>query len=134
MTATPEMSRATVGRFMDAMVQGKLDDALSLLHDDFVVYEAGGLPYSGEYHGSSGFFELLTKMTEVLMLTRGPTIEHLLADDTVAMRYRLAFTARASGNSIEMSVVEVYTVREGLIVELDVYYKNPSAVAALLAH
>jgi uncharacterized protein len=133
MTATPEISRATVGQFMDAIVAGKLDEARSLLHDDFVVYEAGGLPYSGEYHGPSGFFELLTKMTEVLMLTRGPTVEHLLADDAVAVRYRLAFTARASGNSVEMGVVEVYTVREGLIVELDVYYKNPSAVAALLA-
>lgn len=31
-----------------------------------------------------------------------------------------------------MSLVEVYTVRDGLIVELDVYYKDPSAVAALL--
>jgi ketosteroid isomerase-like protein len=134
MIATPEINRATVGRFMDAIVAGKLDDARSLLHDDFVVYEAGGVPYSGDYHGPSGFFELLKKMAEVVMLTPGPTIEHLLADDTVAMRYRLAFTARASGNSVEMSVVEVYTMRDGLIVELDVYYKNPSAVAALLAH
>jgi hypothetical protein len=32
-----------------------------------------------------------------------------------------------------MKLVEVYTVRYGLIVELDVYYKDPSAVAALLA-
>jgi hypothetical protein len=32
-----------------------------------------------------------------------------------------------------MSLVEVYTVRNGLIVELDVYYKDPSAVAKLLA-
>jgi hypothetical protein len=31
-----------------------------------------------------------------------------------------------------MSLVETYTVRDGLIVELDVYYKDPSAVAALL--
>jgi uncharacterized protein len=31
-----------------------------------------------------------------------------------------------------MSMAEVFTVRDGLIVELDVFYKNPSAVAALL--
>jgi len=30
-------------------------------------------------------------------------------------------------------LVEVYTLRDGLIVELDVYYKDASAVAALLA-
>ena len=39
--------------------------------------------------------------------------------------------ARASGESVEMSLVEIYTVRGGLIVELDVYYKDPSAVALL---
>jgi hypothetical protein len=32
-----------------------------------------------------------------------------------------------------MGLVEIYTVRNGLITELDVYYKDPSAVAALLA-
>ena len=32
-----------------------------------------------------------------------------------------------------VSLVEIYTVRDGLIVELDVYYKDLSAVAALLA-
>jgi hypothetical protein len=32
-----------------------------------------------------------------------------------------------------MSMAEVFTVRDGLIVELDVFYKNPSAVEALLA-
>jgi hypothetical protein len=45
----------------------------------------------------------------------------------------VTFTSRASGKSVEMRLVEVYTVRNGLIVELDVYYKDPSAVAALLA-
>jgi hypothetical protein len=31
-----------------------------------------------------------------------------------------------------MSLVEIYAVRDGLIAELDVYYKDPSAVTALL--
>jgi ketosteroid isomerase-like protein len=125
-------SQATVSRFMDALSAGKLDEARSLLHDDFVVYEAGGLPYSGEYHGPDGFFELFSKMTEALILVPGPTIEYLVADDTVATRYRLTFTARVSGKSVEMSLVEAYTVREGRIAALDVYYKDPSAVSALL--
>jgi ketosteroid isomerase-like protein len=118
---------------MKAIVEERFDEARSLLHDEFVVHEAGGLPYSGEYRGAQGFFELLAKMNDGLELTLGPTPQYLVADDTVAVRSRLKFTGRASGASVEMSLVEVYTVRDGLIVELDVYYKNPSAVAALLA-
>lgn len=44
------------------------------------------------------------------------------------MYYRLMFTARASGKSVEMAVVEVYSICEGLIVQLDLFYKDPSAV------
>jgi uncharacterized protein len=117
---------------MRAIVEERLDEARSLLDDEFVVYETGGVPYSGEYHGPQGFFELLAKMHDGLELTLGPSPQILLADNTVAVRSRLKFIGRASGGSVEMGLVELYTVRDGLIVELDVYYKDPSAVAALL--
>jgi ketosteroid isomerase-like protein len=121
-----------VGGFVKAIGGELFDAARALLHRDFVVYEAGGLPYSGEYHGPDGFFELLGKMNEAMELTPGDSFQFLLADDTVAIRGRLRLTSRASGESVEMSLVEIYTVRDGLIVELDVYYKDPSAVTALL--
>jgi uncharacterized protein len=126
-------AQAVVAKFAKAVVEARLDDARLLLHDDFVTHEAGGLPYSGEYHGAEGFFELLGKMNEGLELTLGHSVQFLLAENTAAMRSRVTFTSRASGNSVEMGLVEVYTVRDGLIVELDVYYKDPAAVTALLA-
>jgi hypothetical protein len=132
MTAMTEDCQAIVVKFMNAIVDERLDDARSLLHEEFVVHEAGGVPYSGDYHGPQGFFELLMNINEVLELTPSPAIQYLRADDTVAMFYRLTFTARATGESVEMGVVEVYSVRDGLIVELDVFYKDPSAIAALL--
>jgi ketosteroid isomerase-like protein len=116
----------------DSNRRGTVGRCAQLLHDDFVGYEAGGLPYSGEYHGPQGFFELMAKMNDGLDVTLGPSVQFLSAEETVAVRFRLAFTSRATGESIEMGMVEVYTVREGLIVELDVYYKDPSAVTALL--
>jgi len=123
----------TLRRFSKAVGENDLDRACSLLHHDFVVHEAGGLPYSGEYHGPQGFRELLAKMNESMELTAGPISHDPLSDDTVALRFGLTFTARTSGESVEMNVVELYRVRDGLIVELDVYYKDPGAVTALLA-
>ena len=58
---------------------------------------------------------------------------YLVDGDKVAIYYRLTVTVRASGQSVEMRVAEVFSVREGRITELDVFYKNPSAVAALLS-
>jgi ketosteroid isomerase-like protein len=123
----------TVRRFMAATGAERQNERLSLLHDDFVVHEAGGLPFSGDYHGSQGFFDLLNRMNDVLELAAGPITTDPLGDHAVAARFRLTFISRASGKSVQTRLVEIYTVRGGRIAELDVYYKDPSAVAALLA-
>jgi uncharacterized protein len=93
---------------------------------------AEGVPYSGDYHGRDRFFGLLTTIYELLELTPSPEMQFLADGDKVVLYYRLTFAARASGKSVEMPVAEVLSVRDGLIVELDVFYKNPSAVTALL--
>jgi uncharacterized protein len=133
MTSQTEDCRAIVVKFVDAIGDGRLDDARSLLHDEFVVHAAAGVPYSGDYHGHEGFFGLLTKIYEVLELTPSPDMQYLADDDKVVLVYRLTFTARASRESIEMGVAEVLSIRDGLIAELDVFYKDPGAVASLLA-
>jgi ketosteroid isomerase-like protein len=125
--------QAIVIAFMRAIGEQRFDDARALLHDDVVVYEMEGVPYSGEYRGPQAFFDLFGQMKAAMELTPGDEIQYLLAEDTVAIRYRLKLTSRVSGKSVEMGMVEIYTVRTGLIVELDVYYKDPSAVSALLA-
>ena len=125
-------TRAIVVRFVVAFGEGRLGDALRLLHDDFVVHAAGDVPYSGDYHGAEGFSELITKMMEVLELAPSPDMQYIVDGDRAVLYYRLTFTARASGESVEMGVSEIFTVRDGAIVELDVFYKNPSAVTALL--
>jgi ketosteroid isomerase-like protein len=133
MTAQTKDSRALVVKFVEAFGGQRLDDALSLLHDEFVVHAAGDVPYSGDYFGPAGFVELITKMSEALELSPSPDMQFLADSDKVVLHYRLTFTARASGEHVAMSMAEVFTVRGGLIVELDVFYKNPSAVDALLA-
>ena len=133
MTTMTEDNRALVVKFVSAVGEGRLDDARSLLHDEFVTHAAAGVPYSGEYRGPDRFFELLTKIYDVLEPTPSPDMQFLADDDKVVLYYRLTFTARASGERVEMSMAEVFTVHDGLIVELDVFYKDPLAVTALLA-
>lgn len=133
MAVPAEEPKFTVNRFVTALVEERLDDARDLLHHELVVHEAGGLPFSGEYSGPEGFLGLLGKINEGLVLALNPTIQYLVAGETVAMRSRMTFTARRSGKSVEIGLVEIYTVRGGQILEIEVYYQDPSAVAALLA-
>ena len=105
---------------------------MSLLDDVFVIHAAGDMPYSGDYRGAEGFSELIADMVAVLDFAPSTDMQYIVDGDNVVLRYLLVFTSRASGKSIETSVTEVFSVRDGLIVDLDVYYKNPSTVAALL--
>jgi ketosteroid isomerase-like protein len=133
MTEQTDVSRALVMKYVDAFSDQRLDDALSLLHDEFVAHAAGDVPYSGDYRGSAGFLELVTNMSDVLEVVPSSEMQFLADGDKVVLHYRLTFTGRASGESAEMTMAEVFTLRDGLIAELDVFYKNPSAVRALLA-
>jgi uncharacterized protein len=122
----------TVLRFSRALGEKDFEKARSLLAHDLVVHEAGGLPYSGEYQGPQGFFDLYAAMNELLELQPGPMVRQSLDDDTIVSRFRLKFTSRATGESVEMNLVEIYRVSGRQINELDVYYKDPSAVTKLL--
>lgn len=133
MTPDTERNVATVRRFMAAAGPERRAERSNLLHQDFVVHEAGGLPFSGDYYGATGFLELMARMNDELDLTPGPIAIDPLGDHAVVARFRLEFTSRASGANVEMGIIEVYTLRDGRIAELDVFYKNPAAVSALLA-
>lgn len=124
---------AIVQRFSAAVREGDFDEMGRLLDDDFVAHEAGGLPYSGDYRGLSGFRRLLETMNDAMTLSAGPFTSEPLGESAVALRFSLTFTVRASGKSVTMNLIEVYTLRNQKIVDLDVYYKDPAAVTALLA-
>ena len=125
-------TRAIVEKFVVTFGDGRLQDALSLLPEDFVIHAAGDVPYSGDYLGAEGFSELIAKMTAVLELMPSTGMQYIVDGDNVVLHYCLTFTSHASVKSIETVVTEVFSVRDGLITEIDVHYKNPSATAALL--
>lgn len=128
----PDSNVAIVRQFMTATGAEHRHVRANLLHDEFVVNEAGGLPFSGEYHGAKGFFDLMTRITEVVDLSAGAIATDPWGDQRVVARFSLRFTSRCSGSSVEMKIVEIYTLRDDRISELDVYYKDPSAVTAVL--
>jgi ketosteroid isomerase-like protein len=45
----------------------------------------------------------------------------------------MRFTSRVTGESVDMPIVEMTHIRDGKLVEVDVYYKTPSQIAELVA-
>ena len=122
---------ALVRRFLDLVLEGKLEEARGCLHEEFVMHSPPGLPYGGDYYGPGGFGELAQRLVAVVRTEQISTPEFRDAGDCVVVRAPSRFTSRTSGKSVEMTVAQLYFVRDGKISEMDLYYKDPAAVADL---
>jgi ketosteroid isomerase-like protein len=118
-----------VEQFEHAFVRGDMDEVLSLLHEDIVVHEAPSLPYAGDHRGHDGFLKLAAAFNRVWEMTSPLDLTFLDAGETaVVVLVRYDVVARATGNPLTLDHVEIYTVRDGKITDLDVYYRDTAAI------
>jgi hypothetical protein len=129
-TITSKSAVATVRQFYDFCSAGDLEGATRLLHEDLAIHEPVALPYGGEYRCPAGFREIMGRITEQFEPSV-VSIKCLDSGNPVVVRLVGRFKSRATGRSVDMDVVELHTVRDGRIVDLDVYYKDPAAIVGL---
>ncbi|HEV7689121.1 MAG TPA: nuclear transport factor 2 family protein [Acidimicrobiia bacterium] len=121
-----------VGRFTAALAAGDVKTCLALLHPDNVFDEAPGLPFGGDYSGHEGFIRLLKDVGRLFEVKLSePQVSP--AGDCVLVRLTGTFTSRATGRTLETPVVDLYTVRDGKVARVDVFYKDTRAMAQLCA-
>ena len=133
MGATPSPAGPdTIRQFYRFIESGRFDEAIGMLAEDVVIREPADLPYGGEYHGIDGIRELMGRIGAVAELG-SDRVEVLDASNPIVVRLVSRITSRRTGEAVVVDVVELYRVRDGRIAEMDIYYKTPSAVAALWA-
>ena len=126
------MSKAdveVVQEFEDAFVRGDMEHVLSLLAPDIVVHEAPSVPYPGDHRGHEGFLRLADAFNSVWEIVSELELTFLDGGDgQVAAVVAYDAVARATGVRLRQRMVEVYTVRDGRITDLDVYYRDTAAI------
>ncbi len=119
-----------VERFEAAFVRGDMVEVMSLVDADVGVHEAASLPYPGDHRGHDGFLRLVDTFNRVWEITSPLDLRFLDAgDENVVVLVGYDVVARATGRALRLEMVEVYTVRDDKIVELDIYYRDTAAVA-----
>jgi uncharacterized protein len=133
MSETVPMNDAAVVRaFYDRLsAEETFADALSLLDENFVVHSPRELPWGGEYRGPDGLVDLMTRITNMLEIANEVPMRIFDAGDYVLVKAMGRFTSHASGKSAVTELVELFTVRDGKLIDMDIYYKDPGAVFAL---
>jgi uncharacterized protein len=120
-----------VQRFEDAFVRGDMEEVLSLVAEDIVVHEAPSLPYPGDHRGHDGFLALADAFNRVWEITSPLDLTLLDAGDSrVVALVRFDVVVRATGKPLTLELAEIYTVHDGRIADLDIYYRDTAAIAA----
>ncbi|MFG1608573.1 nuclear transport factor 2 family protein [Actinoplanes sp. NPDC049265] len=108
---------------------GAVEESFRLLLDlfdpDVDIHETPITPWGGEFHGRDEMIEMFSKLSTYL----GPEpikIRGIFGEeDSVVVRFLGNFKADPDAEPVSIDVVEWYTFRDGLIVDLRVFYWEP---------
>ena len=95
-----------------------------------VLHQSPDLPWGGEFRGHAGYEDWARQMSRAFDRLEVSDTRFSVTGDTVVITCRLITRARASGETLDMPMVQVVRVRDGLIVEFRPFYWNVPAYCA----
>ncbi|MEW9870880.1 nuclear transport factor 2 family protein [Arthrobacter sp. HS15c] len=124
---TDQMPAAVAGSYFDALGRGDVPSAMALLSPDVVWLQPGANRFSGDHRGIDGVGALLGGMMEA---SQG-TFQLAVTGPAMVNGELVAVPVRFSGNradaSMDMSGVDLLTVRDGKIVEVRLFSSDSQA-------
>ncbi|MEU3495634.1 nuclear transport factor 2 family protein [Kitasatospora cineracea] len=108
------------------------DGLAACLDPEVVMYQAPGLPYGGTWRGPRGIEEFMAAMSETWQSLDFLEQRFVLDGDVVVVMNRGRLQARATGRILDTSVMQLITVKDGLITEIHPFYWDTIAVAETL--
>lgn len=133
---------ASIQRFYDAENEFVKADAserdigimLRELAPDVVVHVPDSLPHGGTWRGHEGFtklFDAVTRHWQEFEVVYNGAKWHQVDDGRILTEGRLRAVLRSTGGQVDMPVVSLFTFSDRGLANLDHFYKDTAAIAAL---
>jgi len=103
------------------------------LHPHIVMIQADSLPYGGQWHGREGFERWMQAFSQAWSSASTTDVRFFEHDDTVVVVAETEATARDSGESFRTSICHIVRIRDGLLMEFQVFYWDTVAMNRALA-
>ena len=127
-------NREIVEEIYAAANRGDLEALAANFHPDVVLHQAPSLPYGGDHKGREATMACLLAMFTEHWDVSALTVHNIAVDgDMVISAVDLTAIARPTGRQVEMPFRECFTIRDGLVVDLQPFYYDTAAVAAAFA-
>lgn len=122
--------RAFCEEFVAALAAGDWSRMEEMIHPDFELTEAEGLPYRGTYRGFEGWRRLSDSVLSTWSGFRIKLMEMHGGDDEAAvLRFAMSGRSRKTGSAWNTSVLELWKFRDGRLVSIAPYYFDTHLLA-----
>ena len=98
-----------------------LGPVAATLHPQIVMIQADSLPFGGQWHGREGFERWMQAFGEAWSSASATDLRFFEHDDTVVVVAQMEVTARASGQSFRAPICHVVRIRDGLLMEFQMF-------------
>jgi uncharacterized protein len=122
---------AIVGELGRRFRAGDRDGARALLAPDLRIQQPASLPHGGWHHGPNGMDAMGAAFAEHWDRTIGPAEIHGDGDTAVQVTTQ-TWTAKATGRSATVDVVELFRCEDGRIAEIRVFQQDTHVLLATL--
>ncbi len=131
---TDQTPAAVTASYFDALGRGDVAAAMALLSPDVIWHQPGSNRFSGDHAGIDGVGSLLGGMMETSQGTfqLAVTGRAMVNGEFVAVPVR--FSGKRTDVSMDMSGVDLLTIRDGKIVEVRLFSADGSAEDAFWGH
>jgi uncharacterized protein len=116
MTTGTSDSARTVRLFLEAILAGEVETAMSYVDDDVEMNTAEHHPFLlDQYRGRQGFLDLMPKIADELDGFRFDIVRILGCGDSAVSQLRYQGVVKKTGRSFNVAAVFVWDVRDGRI-------------------
>ena len=112
--------------------RASFDEMATCLDPDVVMHQAPALPYGGSWHGHSGIEDFMMAMSRAWTSLEFADQQFVVEGESVVVINRGRLRARATGRTLETSVMQLITVKDGRISEIRPFYWDTAAVVDTL--
>jgi ketosteroid isomerase-like protein len=117
-------------QFLAALAAGDWVAMDAMLHPDFEVIEADGLPFAGIYRGPKGWRELSNAILATWSGFQLRLLEmHGGDEDAAILRFAMSGRSRKTGRAWETTALELWNIRDGKLLRIDPYYFDTDLLA-----
>jgi ketosteroid isomerase-like protein len=107
---------------------GTTERQLGLFAEDVTIIEPLSLPHGGRHRGLEEYRSLQNQMRLLWEQQIVETEYWPCGDDRVALRIVIRWSARATGRSVVLPMIDLITFRQGKIVEVEAFLQDTKAL------